>query len=45
MDCLFFIAYESGGKWSMEVAKVAGIEGKKPTCWHSSRTRLVKYMP
>ena len=35
MDGHFFIASESGGKWSMEVAKVAGIEG----------TRLARSMP
>jgi hypothetical protein len=45
MDGHFFIASESGGKWFMEVTKVSGIEGKKPTCWHSPRMRLARSMP
>ena len=45
MDGHFFIASESGGKWSMEVAEVAGMEGKKPTFWHSHSTQLARSMP
>ena len=40
-----FIASESGGKWSMEVAEVASMEGKYPTCWHSLSTQLARSMP
>ena len=41
----FFIASKSGGKWSMEVAEVAGMEGGKLTCWHSLSTQLARSMP